>query len=502
MVTGMQKLNIPKTNSPKAAIASQLGAQSKATGMQSKNASPSVFLSSRQGVYSATSTYANERNTNAPGYAQRTGIGTGEHLNWKKYNSARIGADRDALNAFRTPTFNNIGNLGYASQSNGASTMDKIMAYGMLAATLGKLGVETANAVKSTKNSEVNDPALKGKEQSQTLNDLKNANDSNTLEAAITKAKSEQEAIPAKINTLNSELTELRGQSNDLKAKSEKAAEDLDKHKKAVSDKSEKVNGLKQKETSYNSLVESLSLQYTEAQASYKTCPNKITIGDKEIDNSAQKNKLKAKMDELKRKLDEAEKELESVKNQLKTEELELKDLENATQGFETAVKDTKEAYDKNIKDIEAKQKEKTQLEADKKELDAEVPKQEARLTKLKEKEDKELPPVNNDVTKLEKTISDLAKTIDGSDGIDKKESKTNDKVNKKQTELDNLKTRQKELNDKKLIRNFDSETHNGIQFKTGYLSDGSKGYVVGGKLVSENEYNQKLQQAKDAENS
>lgn len=502
MVTGMQKLNIPKTNSPKAAIALNLSKKSAATG----NASRGVFVSTNTGIFSATSDYANRRNTNAPGFAQRTAIGTGEHLNWKNYNSARISADRHAVNDFRTPTFNNI-DIGMTRVAlKHGTTMDKIMAYGMLTASLGKTGVALANAFSSTKGSEVNDPALKGKEQSQTLSDLKNANDSNTLEAAITKAKSEQQAIPEKIKSLDAELKDLRGQSNGLKTKSEKAAEAFEDHKNAVSEKSQDVTTKKGTMDSAKSVMESAQMKWdtakgdvAQAQIEYASATTdeakaaaKIKLDNANVAEALAENEFKTKEKAFKK----AEGEYNTAKGELDT-------LKQQTTEKENVAKDTKKAYDQNIKDIEAKQKEKTQLEADKKELDAEVPKQEARLTKLKEKEDKELTSVNNDVTKLEKTISDLAKTIDGSDGIDKKESKTNDKVNKKQTELDNLKARQKELKDRQLIRNFTTAgTYNGVQFKTGYLSDGSMGYVVGGKLVSQDEYNQKLQQAKDAEKS
>lgn len=66
-----------------------------------------------------------------------------------------------------------------------------------------------------------------------------------------------------------------------------------------------------------------------------------------------------------------------------------------------------------------------------------------------------------------------------------------------KQGELDRLNQRKTELQKRKAIREQQGENHNGILFKSLNFA-GQQLYIVDGKEVSQEEYNQKLDDAKN----
>lgn len=118
---GVQKLNIPKLQSPKASIAANLGSASRSTGVS-------------YGIF-----------------AQRTLTGSGIHLNNRAFNGASISATRHALNDNRTALFNNIGMPHRCNHDQGNNTMNKFMAGMMAMNMLAQMGAQTAAIIKEAK---------------------------------------------------------------------------------------------------------------------------------------------------------------------------------------------------------------------------------------------------------------------------------------------------------------------------------------------------------------
>lgn len=118
---GVQKLNIPKLQSPKASIAANLGSASRSTGVS-------------YGIF-----------------AQRTLTGSGIHLNNRAFNGASISATRHALNDNRTVLFNNIGMPYRCNHDQGNNTMNKFMAGMMAMNMLAQMGAQTAAIIKEAK---------------------------------------------------------------------------------------------------------------------------------------------------------------------------------------------------------------------------------------------------------------------------------------------------------------------------------------------------------------
>lgn len=118
---GVQKLNIPKLQSPKASIAANLGSASRSTGVS-------------YGIF-----------------AQRTLTGSGIHLNNRMFNGASISATRHALNDNRMALFNNIGMPHHCNHNQGNTTMNKFMAGMMAMNMLAQMGAQTAAIIKEAK---------------------------------------------------------------------------------------------------------------------------------------------------------------------------------------------------------------------------------------------------------------------------------------------------------------------------------------------------------------
>lgn len=124
---GVQKLNIPKLQSPKASIAANLGSASRSTGVS-------------YGIF-----------------AQRTLTGSGIHLNNRAFNGASISATRHALNDNRTVLFNNIGMPHRCNHDQGNNTMNKFMAGMMAMNMLAQMGAQTAAIIKEAKANKTDD---------------------------------------------------------------------------------------------------------------------------------------------------------------------------------------------------------------------------------------------------------------------------------------------------------------------------------------------------------
>lgn len=120
MAPGITKLNIPKMQSPKNAIATNLGST-----RRSQGASYGIF-------------------------AQRSTTGLGLHSTNRGFNSLAMSELRHSLNDNRTVLNNNIGNF-HSCNHNGGNTMNKYMAAMMAMNMLGNLGSMVADAIGGAK---------------------------------------------------------------------------------------------------------------------------------------------------------------------------------------------------------------------------------------------------------------------------------------------------------------------------------------------------------------
>ena len=449
----------------------------------------------------ASTRLATTTRTSVPGFgimAQRSAVGTGAIFNVKQYNSMSHSMLRHELNDNRVKVFNNVGGGYYMNLPSSNSSDNKFAAALMAVSTLASIAGTVIDALQSddgagtTNRTGSNNTTSSAAEDSSTtsLNDMKNADSSTELSAALTKAKADQQVIPGKLETANSELSTLKGQTDGLKSASEKAEGDYQQNLSDIKTKTEEVNTAQNSVTSCQTSYDSAKSNYEQAMLDSMKNPSDMN--------------LRSAVTKAKQQMDRAEEQLKNAKTTLEQKQGELKGLQEKTEGLKQAAGDTKDAYDTNLKNIETKEKEVKQLTEDKKELDSEIPKQEKRLQELQKKEDSELDKVNKQVTSIQGDINKLMSSINVNDenGLSKKELKNKEKADAKQSELDRLKERQLELQKRKAIRNLPTENHNGIQFKTGYMPDGTVGYFVGGKEVSQTEYEAQLAQAKEANNS
>ncbi len=465
----------------------------------------------------AATKLATTTRTSVPGYgiqAQRSGMKS--IFNAKAYNSLSHSMLRHDLNDNRLKWTNNLGGAFYTRMPDmGINKSNKfaeaLTAIGALATLTGTV-VNTVAAVKAASAADASGSVSKSASNNSStgttsLNDMKNADSSTELSAALTKAKADQAAIPGKLQSANSELSSLKGQTDNLKSASENADADYQKNLKDIETTGEKVNTQKQTAQactdSYNSSKEAWQWAVADYNRIAKLPDTQKMPDGMVIDNTGKKAAAKAKMEEAERKMNEAETKMNEANAKLNKLNRQLNELKGKTEGLKQAAGDAKDAYDTNLKNIETKEKEVKQLEDDKKELDSEIPKQEKRLQELQKKEDSELDKVNKQVSGMQGDIDKLMSSINVNDenGLSKKEIRNKEKADAKQSELDRLKERQLELQKRKAIRNLPTENHNGIQFKSGYIN-GTVAYFVGGKEVSQTEYEAQLAQAKEANNS
>ena len=361
---GLQKLNIPQNRA------------NSSTSRTSANSSDLKHVAARNMSNASRATGA----TSYGIFAQRSKVGSGGIFNIKTFYGDSIAAQRRYLNSNRQVIDNNFyGNQKCSGSDNG---MNKFMAGMMAANMLAQLGAQTADVVKSMKGTGSTKPTNNTEEtnsrdktsgtntsSTKSLGEMKSADNSTALEAALSKAKNDQDAIPDKINTANSELAQLKGQTDGLKGKYEEAQTTLDKHNKEVSETSAKVNELTNSvgaaEMSYNSAVQ--HKDYLESQLSKAT-------------DIVAKNSLEAQIAKAKNNVKNEKEKLDKLKDDLEKTQDKLNNLNSQTNDLKQAVGDAKDAYDKNVKDIDTKQKEISQLEQDKAELDKEIPKQKDRL--------------------------------------------------------------------------------------------------------------------------
>lgn len=468
---GLQKLNIPQNKSTSSASKSNGASELKHVAARNLATTSRASGATSYGIF-----------------AQRSPAGTGAIFSPKQTYGSAIDAQRAYMNANRTIVGNNFYG-GHNCSGNYDNGMNKFMAGMMALNMLGELTAQTINAVKSTKSTEGaggNDKtATTTSSSTKSLNEMKSADNSTALEAALSKATKDQAAIPEKISTASSELTQLKGQTAGLKGKYEEAQTTLDNHNKAISETSANVNELKGSvstaETAYNVALQNLD-RLKAMQGSSSLTPEAKTALDINLRRAEQEvTNKKTQLDKL--------------NDSLEQKQQELKDLNAKTNDLKQAVGDAKDAYDKNLKDVETKQKEIDQLEQDKADLEKEIPKQKERLTKLQKKEDEELSTLGGKITKLSNEASNLINgiNVNDEDGLSKKDQKNKVKADKKNAEVDGLKERQAKLQRQKAIRNLPIDNVPGnTQFKSGLAPTGEMMYVVDGKEVTKEEYEQK----------
>lgn len=423
--------------------------------------------------------------------AQRSKVGSGQHLNAKGfYSNTNASWLRAANNTTHFSTDFGMPQFAHHVHNNN-NKMSGLEIAALSIAGLNALTGIVGEFAGSTSTKEVKGTDKmtggQGTPSTQTtsntsLGEMKSADNSTALSAAIDKAQADSTAIPTKLQAANSELANLTGQTKDLEANMNKTAEDLKANTDAIKAKSGEINTLK------NSVIEGCKKSYESSKSNYEALQNKY---DSTIDPTMQRlilpelNIAKTMMEQAKAKLEDAEAKLE-------TADAELKGLQEQTKGLDQAAGDAKDAYNTNLEDIKTKQNDIKQLEQDKKDFEKEIPKQQKRLDQMKQKEDKELTNVVNNITKLQGEIDKLRNSINVNDenGLSKGEIKNKEKADKKQAELDKLKEKQADLQKRQAIRNLPTEHGaNGEQLKAGLLPDGSQVYLVNGKEVTKEQY-------------
>lgn len=142
---GIPKFNMPKTSSPKASVAANLGSASRSTGVS-------------YGIF-----------------AQRTLTGSGIHLNNRLFNNQSLSAARHALNDNRTVLFNN--NIGMPHKCNHGqndNTMNDYMKAMMTLNMLKQTAAQVGETIKSISGNETDDVVTpkKAKPENVTKNDV------------------------------------------------------------------------------------------------------------------------------------------------------------------------------------------------------------------------------------------------------------------------------------------------------------------------------------------
>lgn len=480
---GLTKLNIPNAktrndaskagdssnaNTFKATVAKNLSTASKATGSTSRNI---IYTSRDFGIG-----------------AQRSIFGSGKAWNAKEYNSESIKLTRNTLNyqsgrlrETEEAKYARLYNMSHASCGNQATSNDPLSML-MLANAFATQMAKAKSANKTSSNdgaggadkssNTTNTTSTSSNSNStKSLGEMKNAKSSSTLDAALQKAKADQSAMPGKIDSAETELSTLKGETDKLRSKYEGAQKDLTKNEEDIKAQSGKVN---------------------EAQNAYTACKNTYDAAMK-LPDEVKDSKGNVIADNRTKKAN-AKAALEKAEADLKAAKEELAKLQEATKGLKQAVGDAKDAYDKNIESIKTKQDEVAQLKADQKELNSEIPKQQKRLEKLQKQEDDELSKIDNKITDLASKASNLLKGIDVNDenGLSSKDIKNKEQAEKLNAEAEKQKARKIELENKAAIRKTQGTWIGGSQFKTAKNAKGEDVYAIDGNLVNKDEYNRK----------
>lgn len=424
-------------------------------------------------------------------WAKRSTPGTGAQYDVKGYNSASLSAARHAYNDNHTKIFNNRGWNGFTHNSN--SAVNKYAAAMMAMGVLGSLTEQIVNAknTSKTKSTQQTDQTPKtgntgstNSSQTPSLSEMKNADNTTTLQAAIAKAKEDKGAMPGRISTAQADLSNLKNNQADLDQKAEETKQAFADNTNAIETTSANINKLKEGITGLNTQKASLEKRIQDAELISQR-------GGTPMENVSQ----------LKQQLQQVTEQLDKKKADLQKAQEDLKNYQDKSAELKQAASDASDAATKNKSDIDAKQKELEQLQKDQKELDSEIIKQEKRLEELTKKENNELDGLTKEGGKIAVLTSELSTlkglvNVNDTDGYSYADKKKDAEIKDKQGELDKLNQRKAELQKRKAIREQEGETYNGILFKS-LMVAGQQLYIVDGKEVSQDEYNQKLDEAK-----
>ena len=492
-------------------------------------------------------------------YAQRTSKGSGRHFSYLGYNDEQTWALRHSLNDSRTPVFNNI-TEGYPHYHEDNSNKGLGIAMGTMAGLgflgalfgglkeagiIGKKEVVTDGKVESDSVSD-NNPDFKG--DTSALSAMSSANDSTTLRAAI-------DTATKKLTEMEDNLIQLGNELPILEDAAEKATEDLKtlapKVKKAQEDVTTKEDVVDSKQTALDAAqkdrdakleiakkmetaVGEAATNYTKAsealvnaEATLASTPETIIGPDgTEIPNEPAYSNAKQAVEiaeqqkeEAQTKLDEAkanhEKAVENYEKSITAYEEAVEAVKKAKQELDTAKTDLENAqeYLNNLKEQEKKANgdvakyetaldNQKDLESDIKKYIQEIRSQNDRLTKMEQEEAKELKSLGDQMNKLAGKISERNSEIVTTDGLNVREKMKMRRNERNSERYAELAEKQKEL---EMRQNYTSLSDMPPEY-TGVLSltefrkaefGGETLYMIGGRPVTEQEYNTEIENAK-----
>ena len=378
------------------------------------------------------------------------------------------------------------------------------------------------------------------------LDSMKGADDSASLQSAITAARAEQSEITGKLQTLKGEIVQLENNKNEAEAQLEQLNKDIKSQEEVVSKKEEavktaqdKVKDAKQSQEGAKKGLDQATANMQQKDDAFKQA--QIGVENAQTALSGAKTNLATAQSRLAATpptlLDgstnpayaQAQQAVQDAQNQVSQKEQELtaaqEKRDQAAAEYKQANADQKEAQaklDQSIKLLKHAETQQSQAESEvvkaKQEFETEKAKLEELQTKkesaegeikkyddaVKEQQelekqvaeyDKEIPKQEQRLEKLQEKENKEMKSLDGDISklekeIDDLKSKgKDDKANEKQTKLDGLNARKEELQNIINQRNFVTEMGtDGQVLKSGYVN-GEQVFMIGDKEVSQAEF-------------
>ena len=509
------------------------------------------------GASSAMSTNKSIFATNFGIYARRSSTGVGNHFNYRLYNDGKTADLRYSLNGSRTSVFNNITEDEDNSNKGLGIAIGTMAGLGFLGALfgglkeagiIGKKEVVTDGTVESDSVSD-SDPDFKG--DTSALSAMSSANDSTTLRAAIDTAAKKRTEMQNNLTELNNNLDKLKSESvladneiKDLKPKIEdqkrkvaEKQEDFDKKKEASDAAQKQSDSLLRQAREHEKAVGEAATNYTNASVALANAEAKLASTPKTITKIGSNGELieihntdydlaKQAVEEAKRAVDEAKQKLDDART---NHENAVKHYEDAIDRYKKAAKGVKkkkknlnyakktlEKEQENLNKLTQQQtdannkikaynnalKEKERLEADIKKYDNEIIEQRARLSEMEKAEKTEYDKIHRQVEELSQKLETDNNEINTSDGLnfrEKRQMRRNERNSERYAELA---AKQKEL---EMRQNYTSLSDMSPEY-TGVLSltefrkaefGGETLYMIGGRPVTEQEYNTEIEKAK-----
>lgn len=369
------------------------------------------------------------------------------------------GLQRMLNSAYNTDSTNAYAYLN--AQPTQTTTASDVVAAGTNIMDLVKTGKELFDVIfsKDSKSSIEGGGGTPSETSATNVKNMKAANDSATLDSAINNSKQDLETTKSSVADMEANLAKAQADQPKLETDLKTAQDNYNNLDTQVKNQTEILNqntkALTTAQTSYES-----------AKGAYEKAP------DEPADVKAQLKEAmdtaKSKMDAIQQKIDEANAQLEQLNPQLTEAKGKLDDAQEAVNTNKKTIEETP-AQIQNAKSTIAS-------------YEAEIPKQEERLTKMIKKETEKLAELNEDSTELQQEVTEL-----------KGEGKT-EKAEKKEKKLNEVNTERDTLQEQADIRSLDDVQYSGgHEFKKGLDSHGMPIFVIDGKKVTEEEYNQQL---------